>query len=278
LIKQLNRGQGGFFDTTGTFVGIDSVAGLWIANESTVNIPSYAWMVTFENDWFGYTSYITLFNKTFGAFVRCVKGEAYTIVSSSSETDVPSSSSKADLTLTVAEGCESATRENWKYLNPDVEYGCIKDSRDGRYYKTLVLDDQMWIAENLRYVPENKKIQSWCYSEKDGECDEFGRYYHGNAVAANPGICPEGFHAATDEEFEALSAVDVADFSVTVKFGGYFNQNGICTLAGEGTYFWTTTEEDASRGFVRNLFSDAIAIDKASVDKRFGLSVRCVQE
>ena len=78
--------------------------------------------------------------------------------------------------------------------------------------------------------------------------------------------------------FPLLLRLNSVPISVTVQFGGYFNQNGICTLADEGTYFWTSTEEDASRGFVRNLFSDAINLDKASVDKRFGLSVRCVQE
>ena len=304
LIKKLNRGQGGFFDTTGTFVGIDSVAGLWIANESTVNIPSYAWMVTFGNDEFGYSSYIAIFNKTFGAFVRCVKGEAYTIVSSSSEAEVPSSSSKADLTLTVAEGCESATRENWKYLNPDVEYGCIKDSRDGRYYKTLVLDEQMWIAENLRYVPENTKIQSWCLSEKDGECDEFGRYYHGNAVAANPGICPEGFHVPSMSEFQKLikyeekSLISVdgwkknqysfeGDNATGMSFipsgvRGYDDglgagwETGVFSWVDASAFAWTSTS-DHFMGYYHFAIDNYSDISFAGKAAGFGIPIRCVK-
>lgn len=305
VIKKLNRGQGGFFDTTGTFVGIDSVAGLWIANESTINTPDYAWMITFENDTkFGYDSYITIFNKTFGAFVRCVKGKAYTIVSSSSEAEVPSSSSKADLTLTVAEGCESASRENWKYLNPEVEYGCIKDSRDGRYYKTLVLDDQMWIAENLRYVPENKKIQSWCYSEKDGECDELGRYYHGNAVTANPGICPEGFHVPSKSEFEKLikyeekSLISVdgwrqqylsfeGDNATGMSFlpsgvRGYDDglgagwETGVFSWVDVSAFAWTSTS-DHFMGYYHFTVDNYSDISFAGKALGFGIPIRCVK-
>ncbi len=128
------------------------------------------------------------------------------------------------------------------------------------------------MIDNLAFdIPDS----SACYEGDSLNCEKYGRLYPFEQAKQ---ACPEGFRTATDEDFESLSAADVADFSVTVVFGGYFNQNGICALAGEGTYFWTASEEDASRGFVRNLFADANALEKASVDKKFGLSVRCVQE
>ena len=150
--------------------------------------------------------------------------------------------------------------------------GSVVDPRDNKMYRVERFGEKIWMIDNISFeIPDSS---AW-YDGDSLNCEKYGRLYtFGSAQLA----CPEGFHVATDEEFDALSAVDVADFSVTVQFGGYFNQNGICTLADEGTYFWTSTEEDASRGFVRNLFSDAINLDKASVDKRFGLSVRCVQE
>lgn len=150
--------------------------------------------------------------------------------------------------------------------------GSVVDPRDNKTYRVERFGEKIWMIDNISFdVPDS----SACYDGDSLNCDLYGRLY---TFGAAQQACPEGFHAATDEDFDALSAVDVADFSVTVQFGGYFNQNGICTLVGEGTYFWTTNEEDASRGFVRNLFSDATNLDKASVDKRFGLSVRCVQE
>lgn len=150
--------------------------------------------------------------------------------------------------------------------------GSVTDLRDGRIYRVERFGEKIWMIDNLAFdIPDS----SACYDGDSLNCEKYGRLYPFEQAKL---ACPEGFRAATDEDFESLSAADVADFSVSVVFGGYFNQNGICALAGEGTYFWTASEEDASRGFVRNLFADANALEKASVDKKFGLSVRCVQE
>lgn len=150
--------------------------------------------------------------------------------------------------------------------------GSVVDARDNRTYRVERFGEKIWTIDNMAFdIPDS----SACYDGDSLNCEKYGRLY---TFAAASGACPEGFRMATDGDFESLSPADVADFSVSVAFGGYFNQNGICALAGEGTYFWTATEEDASRGFVRNLFSDANALEKASVDKKFGLSVRCVQE
>lgn len=152
------------------------------------------------------------------------------------------------------------------------EFGTVTDARDGKTYRTERFGDAVWTIDNANFdIPDS----SACYDGDSLNCEKFGRLY---TFAAAMDACPEGFRPATDEDFSALSPESQAAFAVTVRFGGYFNQSGICTLLGEGTYFWTSTEEDASRGFVRNLFSDAEALDKASVAKNFGLSVRCVQE
>lgn len=150
--------------------------------------------------------------------------------------------------------------------------GSVLDTRDNRVYRVERFGEKIWTIDNMSFdIPDS----SACYDGDSLNCEKYGRLY---TFAAAQGACPDGFRMATDEDFESLSPSDAADFSVSVAFGGYFNQNGICALAGEGTYFWTATEEDDSRGFVRNLFSDANALEKASVDKKFGLSVRCVQE
>ena len=150
--------------------------------------------------------------------------------------------------------------------------GSVVDSRDNQSYRIERFGEKIWMIDNLNFdIPDS----SACYDGDSLNCEKYGKLY---TFAAAQNACPEGFHLATDEDFDALTPIDVAEFAVTIVFGGYFNQNGICALSGEGTYLWTATEEDASRGFVRNLFSDATALDKASVDKRYGLSVRCVQE
>lgn len=152
------------------------------------------------------------------------------------------------------------------------EFGVVTDARDGKAYRTERFGDAVWTIDNANFdIPDS----SACFDGDSLNCEKFGRLY---TFAAAMDACPEGFRPATDDDFSALSPESQAAFAVTVQFGGYFNQSGICTLLGEGTYFWTSTEEDSSRGFVRNLFSDAAALERASVAKNFGLSVRCVQK
>lgn len=150
--------------------------------------------------------------------------------------------------------------------------GSVVDPRDGKSYRVERFGEKIWMIDNLDFnVPEN----SACYDADSANCEKYGRLYSFEAAKT---ACPEGFHAATDADFEELFASFAADFSVSTKFGGYFNQNGISTTVGEGAYFWSTNEDDATRGFARSFFAGESEFSKISVDKKFGLSVRCVQE
>ena len=199
--------------------------------------------------------------------IRCLKDyEGMAPKSSSSinsSSSVQSSSSeRAPAVLTYADGCDAVTRENWDYLNPGVEYGCIKDARDGRYYKTLIINDRVWLAENLRYV---SKKSSWCYTETDdGECDIYGRYYSGYAINETPGICPEGFHVPSVQEMRLLFA-DYGELELLTVDG--WNQNSItvatsntsgfsllpggCRAGNDPDRGWVLGEFDGVRGIAR---------------------------
>ena len=115
------------------------------------------------------------------------------------------------------------------YLNQefllDNKYGEILDSRDNKVYKTIEIEDQVWIAQNLNYASG----KSSCYEYKTENCSRYGRLYtwagaidslkiyreYGARCGYNQtgcgflgekwrGVCPLGWHLPTKAEFEKL--------------------------------------------------------------------------
>ena len=204
-----------------------------------------------------YTNAYTYQNsKNYGQSVRCVKGDPSTAPvrpsSSSSVTSVSSSS---------VESSSSSDGFDWSlpkeaYLNSDIEYDSIVDSRDGQVYKTVKIGDQTWMAENLNYDPgqggsgDAKYDWSWCRN-----CEVIGHLYTWAAAidsvklandAENPqdcgygkgcgltgklqGICPDGWHLPSKAEwqdlFDAVGGRSTAGEVLKSQTGWYRNGNG----------------------------------------------------
>ena len=156
----------------------------------------------------------------------------------SSETE--SSSSSGEDKVNCSALLEGETGWNWNVpkecrFNPDIDYGSMTDSRDGKVYRTVTIGKQTWMAENLNYYDSTDlsvKKKSWCFGKKDNgdstTCDVAGRLYSWAAAIDSvalydggkgvdcgyrkacklpekvQGICPLGWHLPTKDEWETL--------------------------------------------------------------------------
>jgi uncharacterized protein (TIGR02145 family) len=94
---------------------------------------------------------------------------------------------------------------------------------DGKWYRTITIGKQTWMAQNLsvsRYrngdtIPQVQDYHqwselttgAWCYyqyNKKDFDSVRFGKLYNWYAVNDPRGLAPEGWHIPTEKEWETL--------------------------------------------------------------------------
>jgi uncharacterized protein (TIGR02145 family) len=177
-------------------------------------------------------------NKDDGYSVRCVM-------------DVEPEITKPSVTEPTAKACKTETKD-------ECEYGTLTDSRDKQTYKTVKIDKQWWMAENLNLETPN----SYCYNDSARYCTKYGRLYTWAAAMDSTakwssngkgcgdgkictstypvrGVCPDGWHLPTRAEIESLiTAVggeDVAGSKLKSANGGWES-------------YWSSDEDEWKNG------------------------------
>jgi len=92
---------------------------------------------------------------------------------------------------------------------------------DGNTYKTVIIGDQEWMAENLRVskynngdaIPAGLSGTDWgsttsgayaVYNNDDDMLEAYGKLYNWFAVEDSRGLCPEGWSVPSDEDWTQL--------------------------------------------------------------------------
>lgn len=110
----------------------------------------------------------------------------------------------------------------------DTEYSSFTDPRDGSIYKTIAIGNQVWMAENLKYLPKvdvpkmySPKVPLFYVYGYDGTSIEeakatdsyatYGVLYNWSAATNDndtstvQGACPIGWHLPSVKEWEVLA-------------------------------------------------------------------------
>jgi len=173
-----------------------------------------------------------------------------------------------------------------------IEYGTLRDTRDGQSYKTVKLKDgKVWMAENLNFYIND----SWCYDGKKSNCDKYGRLYTWEAAKK---ACPRGWHLPSDKEWKAMAnyyggydggpvKAGKAPY-IALMSGGNSGFDALLggrrypdeKLYGLGSYgcFWTSTEFKLSRSWSFRFKDSDQNFLRINTPKDWAYSCRCVQD
>jgi uncharacterized protein (TIGR02145 family) len=190
----------------------------------------------------------------------------------------------------------------------------LKDERDGRIYKTVCIGKQVWMAENLAWLPSvsPSSVASesaplyYVYGYEGSTLSAlktninyiaYGALYNWEAAKT---ACPAGWHLPTDAEWTALadflgtSASDKMKETGTAHWinpnanatnssgftalpGGISNPKGGFGGLGSYAYFWTSTARE-SDAWGRFLEFNNSGVSKSGSNRGTGMSVRCIKD
>jgi len=204
-----------------------------------------------------------------------------------------------------------------------IEYG-------GLEYNTVLIGGQCWLKQNLNIgemiigtsdMMDNGIIEKYCYDDNPENCNLYGAMYQWNEVMqysiqeGAKGICPEGWHIPTDNEWKILEGtvdssfpvndpewdnlgwrgVDVGKnlkstlfwnnagngldvFGFTALPGGRKEPDGSFVEIGNISHLWSSSEQSYSHTWYRPLSFNSNQSYRTGSYKTRGVHVRCLRD
>ncbi|MCP4125500.1 MAG: hypothetical protein GY753_00375, partial [Gammaproteobacteria bacterium] len=155
----------------------------------------------------------------------------------------------------------------------------------------------------------NLSTGAFCWYDNDNQYEiPYGKLYNWHAVDDSRNLCPVGWHVPTDDEWTVLVGYLGVDSIAGGKMkstgtiqagtglwnepnggatnesgfsglpGGYRTSNGNFNSLGNGGFWWSATESDASSAWNRLLYYNSAFVARLNGLKAYGLSCRCVRD
>jgi uncharacterized protein (TIGR02145 family) len=190
---------------------------------------------------------------------------------------------------------------------------------DGNTYQTVVIGDQEWMAENLRVakfnngdaIPNIQSVDDWTsgsyplkwanYNNSSENDAIYGKLYDGRVVTDTRNVCPDGWHVATKDDWDAmisyLGGTAVAGNKMMDNSGNYWatpndatNESGFVAVpngnrASDGSFLsltyaseiWTSTAVSSiSNNFVYLHYSGSLNVTDG-MTYGAGRAIRCIK-
>jgi len=292
----------------------------WSLNATTISATSNVATMsdhTLVAQWQA-NSYLVTFNSNGGDLITSktvTYGTAYgtlpiPIKEGSTFTGWSLNATRITATTNVATASNHTLVAQWTLFGPNIS------DVDGNVYKTVIIGNQQWMAENLKVsqyndrtpitdgnsstVWQNNTTGAWTNYENS---TKYGKLYNWYAVNTQK-LCPTGWHVPNDDDWNILSAYlgggDVAggkmkevgninwaspnvDASNESSFsglpGGYRLENGNFGDFGTDGYWWSYTDYyNSNRALSRGIHNDQAKLVNYTHFKKSGLSVRCLKD
>jgi uncharacterized protein (TIGR02145 family) len=254
---------------------------------------------------------VTKFGEADGGIDLRVSGgmEPYAFLWSSGDTTEDLNGIPAGMyAVTVTDQTPQTAMDTFEIMQPELEG--VMDV-DGNIYSIIQIGEQTWMQENLRvkHAPDGSEITSYAYNDDPELIKKYGLLYtwdvamNGSEEVGTQGICPEGWHLPSDDEWKELEMAlgmtqAEADMVNTwrgspagtmMKAGGssgYEAQlagrrisNGSFSLQGRMEYMWTSNAYGSGMAWRRCLDSESAGVGRWNTfPKSYAFSVRCVKD
>jgi len=181
--------------------------------------------------------------------------------------------------------------------------GLFTDPRDGNSYKWIKIGNAIWLAENIRY-----RVPGYSFPTSENATSSIATknglfYNYKGAMKA----CPEGWHVPNNAEWFAmlkelggvveagpkLKAIDEWSGSLTLSNRAATNSSGLnftplgsrpsfsgahmYKYKGRFAYFWSSDDKNMSSANIFYLRNDLDKVFTKTLNKDYGISVRCVK-